>query len=98
MDRNYLQTDGNSEEIMPLDPLLPKWEAFGWRARQIDGHDFRQILEAVEEAQSLRGRPTMIVANTVKGKGVSFMENIVSWHGTPPSQEEFERALRELQG
>lgn len=96
VDRNYLQTDGNSEEIMPLDPLLPKWEAFGWRARQIDGHNFRQIIETVEEAKSLRGAPTMIIANTVKGKGVSFMENVVSWHGTPPSREEYERALAEL--
>jgi transketolase len=95
-DRNYLQTDGHSEDIMPLDPLRPKWEAFGWRTAEIDGHDFRQIIAAVEEAKAAKGRPTMIIARTVKGKGVSFMENVVSWHGTPPTEEQCERALKEL--
>jgi transketolase len=95
-DRNYLQTDGNSEDIMPLDPLRQKWEAFGWRTAEIDGHDFGQIIEAVEQARATTGRPTMIIARTVKGKGVSFMENVVSWHGTPPTAEECERALEEL--
>ena len=96
IDRNYLQTDGNSEDIMPLDPLLPKWEAFGWRTFEIDGNDLRQIVAAVERAKALKGAPTMIVARTVKGKGVSFMENEVMWHGTPPDREQYERAMREL--
>lgn len=85
VDRNYLQTDGNSEDVMPLDPLRPKWEAFGWRTFEIDGHDFRQIIATVEEARTLRGQPIMIIARTVKGKGVSFMENEAVWHGMPPT-------------
>jgi transketolase len=96
VDRNYLQTDGNSEQIMPLDPLAPKWEAFGWHTQQIDGHDFGEIVGAIERAGHAAGRPSMIVARTVKGKGVSFMENGVMWHGTPPNQEQYERALEEL--
>ena len=96
VDRNYLQTDGNSEQIMPLDPLAPKWEAFGWHTQEIDGHDFGQIVGAVERAWSAAGRPSMIIARTVKGKGVSFMENGVMWHGTPPNQEQYERAMEEL--
>jgi len=96
VDRNYLQTDGNSEDIMPLDPLRPKWESFGWRVAEIDGNDFDQIITTVEEAKMQKGRPTMIIANTVKGKGVSFMEHEVSWHGTPPGKEDYEKALKEL--
>ena len=96
VDRNYLQTDGNSEQVMPLDPLASKWEAFGWRTYEIDGHNFDQIVSTVEQAKQLKGKPTMIIARTIKGKGVSFMENEVSWHGTPPNQEQFERAMKEL--
>lgn len=81
---------------MPLDPLAPKWEAFGWRTYEIDGNSFQQIVSTVETAQRLKGKPTMIIARTVKGKGVPFMENEASWHGTPPNQEQFERALKEL--
>jgi transketolase len=95
-DRNRLQTDGNTEDVMPLEPLVSKWEAFGWNAWAIDGHSFEAILEAVARAKAERGRPTMIVANTLKGKGVSFMENIVSWHGTPPNAAECAQALAEL--
>ncbi|MCI0533676.1 MAG: transketolase [Verrucomicrobiales bacterium] len=95
-DRNYLQTDGNSEEIMPLDPLAPKWRSFGWNTVEIDGHNFSQIIEAVREAKTRRGTPTMIIARTVKGKGVSFMENVVNWHGIPPNREQYERAMAEL--
>jgi transketolase len=98
VDRNYLQTDGWSEDIMPLDPLRPKWEAFGWRTFEIDGHDFDAIINAVEEAQRSKGQPNMIIARTVKGKGVSFMENNVVWHGTPPGKDEYERAMEELKG
>jgi transketolase len=96
VDRNYLQTDGNSEDVMPLDPLRPKWEAFGWLTYEIDGHDFDQIVAAVELAQSQKGRPKMIIARTIKGKGVPFMENDNKWHGTPPNTDECARALREL--
>jgi transketolase len=96
VDRNYLQTDGNSEDIMPLDPLRPKWESFGWRVYEIDGNDFNQIIETVEKAKTEKGKPVMIIAKTVKGKGVSFMENVAGWHGTPPGQEDFDRAIKEL--
>jgi transketolase len=95
-DRNRLQTDGNTEDVMPLDPLADKWRAFGWNAWEIDGHDFAQILGAIARAKSETGRPTMIIANTIKGKGVSFMENVASWHGTPPNSDEHARALAEL--
>jgi len=96
VDRNYLQTDGHSEQIMPLDPLRPKWEAFGWNTYEIDGHDFREIIETVEKAKRAKGRPAMIIARTVKGKGVSFMENDAGWHGTPPDREQYEQAMAEL--
>ncbi|MEW5979608.1 MAG: transketolase [Acidobacteriota bacterium] len=96
VDRNYLQTDGNTEDVMPLDPLRLKWEAFGWNTDEIDGHKFEEIVETVEEARQALGKPTMIIAKTVKGKGVLFMENVASWHGTPPSKEEYERAMQEL--
>jgi transketolase len=96
VDRNYLQTDGNTEDVMPLDPLVDKWRAFGWNASEIDGHDFGQIFEAVERAKNTLGKPTMIVANTIKGKGVSFMENQAEWHSGPPTMEQYTRAMEEL--
>lgn len=96
VDRNYLQTDGNSEDVMPLDPLRPKWESFGWRVYEIDGNDLNQIIETVEKAKSEKGKPVMIIARTVKGKGVSFMENVAGWHGTPPGKEDFDKAIKEL--
>ena len=95
-DRNRLQTDGNTEDVMPLDPLVDKWRAFGWESWEIDGHDFQQITDAVARAKASTGRPTMIVANTIKGRGVTFMENVVSWHGTPPDIREHAAALKEL--
>lgn len=96
VDRNYLQTDGNSEEVMPLDPLRPKWESFGWLVYEIDGNNFEQIINTVEKAKEQKGKPVMIIARTVKGKGVSFMENEAGWHGTPPGEKDFKRALKEL--
>ena len=95
-DRNRLQTDGDTEDVMPLDPLPDKWRAFGWDAWEIDGHDFNQIADAVARAKSSADRPTMIIANTIKGRGVSFMENVASWHGTPPSADDLKRAWQEL--
>jgi len=96
VDRNFLQTDGYSEDIMPLDPLLPKWQAFGWKTWEIDGHNFHQIVETVQTAKAHKGQPKMIIARTVKGKGVSFMENDPVWHGTPPTREQYLRAIQEL--
>jgi transketolase len=82
---------------MPLDPLRPKWESFGWRVWEIDGHNYTQIIEAVQEAKADKKKPSMIIARTTKGKGVSFMENKEQWHGKPPDKEEFKIAIKELQ-
>ncbi len=95
-DRNRLQTDGSTESVMPLDPLPDKWRAFGWNVSVIDGHDFDQIDKAVAQARAQLNRPTMIIANTIKGRGVSFMENVADWHGNPPNAEQFSRASAEL--
>lgn len=95
-DRNRLQTDGDTEKVMPLDPLDQKWRGFGWHVQEIDGHDMLAIVRSIEEAKHHKGRPNMIILNTTKGKGVSFMENEASWHGTPPTQEQCERAIEEL--
>lgn len=95
VDRNYLQTDGYSEDIMPLDPLAPKWESFGWKTYEIDGHDYEQIIHTIATGKQHPG-PVMIIARTTKGKGVSFMEDKVEWHGTPPDDESFSRAMTEL--
>ncbi|MCG2461634.1 transketolase [Flavobacteriaceae bacterium F89] len=96
VDRNYLQTDGNSEDIMPLDPLAPKWESFGWKVYEINGHDIQEIVSTVISAKN-SDRPVMIIANTIKGKGVSFMENAFGWHGAVPSKEDADKALKELE-
>ena len=95
VDRNYLQTDGHSEKIMPLDPLAPKWESFGWQVVTIDGHDYAAIIEAVRSAKAIP-KPVMIITNTVKGKGVSFMENKAEWHGMPPDDQAYAMAMAEL--
>ncbi|MHB8945465.1 MAG: transketolase [Bacillota bacterium] len=96
LDYNGLQIDGPIEKVMSPNPLPEKWRAFGWHVVEIDGHDFTQILGAVEEAKKTKGRPTMIVARTVKGKGVSFMENEADWHGKAPSPEQAEQAEQAL--
>ncbi|MCG0277442.1 MAG: transketolase [Thermanaeromonas sp.] len=96
VDHNHLQIDGRVEEIMSPEPLPDKFRAFGWEVLAIDGHDFRQIIQAVHHAWETKGRPTVIIAETVKGKGVSFMEDQVGWHGVAPKPEEVERALAEL--
>ena len=96
LDSNNLQIDGNVSEIMGVEPLDKKWEAFGWNVIKIDGHDFEQILSALAKAREYKGKPTMIIAKTIKGKGVSFMENVCGFHGVAPTLEELERALAEL--
>jgi transketolase len=96
LDRNMLQIDGPTEKIMSLEPLADKWKAFGWHVIEIDGHNMREILEACDKAKEVRNRPTMVIAHTVKGKGVSFMENALSFHGKPPNDEETKKGLREL--
>jgi transketolase len=96
LDYNHLQNDYSVEDIMPIHPVVDKWQAFGWHVIDIDGHDMTQVVQALEEAKSHKGAPTMIIANTVKGKGVSYMENVCEWHGKAPCQEEAEKALEEL--
>ena len=96
LDNNNLQIDGNVSEIMGVEPLDKKWEAFGWNVIKIDGHDFEQILSALDKARECKDKPTMIIAKTIKGKGVSFMENVCGFHGVAPTLEELERALAEL--
>jgi len=97
VDCNGIQLSGRTCDIMDLEPLIQKWQAFGWHVIEIDGHDFDQILSAFSEAEKTKGRPTVITARTIKGKGVSFMEDNVAFHGKAPTPEETERALKELE-
>jgi transketolase len=97
IDCNGIQLSGRTCDIMDLEPLIQKWQAFGWHVIEIDGHDFDQILGGFLESQKTRGRPTVITARTIKGKGVSFMEDNVAFHGKAPTPEEAERALKELE-
>jgi transketolase len=97
LDYNGFQIDGPTKDIMGLEPLVAKWQAFGWHTIEIDGHDIKQILCAYQEAASVKGKPSIIIAHTVKGKGVSFMENVVDFHGRAPTEEEAKKALRELE-
>ncbi|AZT89863.1 transketolase [Caldicellulosiruptor changbaiensis] len=97
LDHNGLQIDGKITEVMSPEPVDEKFRAFGWHVIKIDGHDFNQIEKAVNEAKTIKGKPTIIIAETVKGKGVSFMENEVGWHGTAPNKEQAQKALEELQ-
>lgn len=96
IDRNNIQIDGVTEDIMPLEPLREKYEAFNWHVLEINGHDFIQIVGAVNEARAIYEKPTVIIAHTIPGKGVSFMENNYLWHGKPPNREEAALALHEL--
>jgi transketolase len=96
VDRNKMQIDGPTEQVMSLEPLGDKWRAFGWNVIEINGHDMRQILEACEKATQVMGKPTMIIAHTIKGKGVSFMEGAIAFHGKAPNADEYRIALKEL--
>lgn len=96
LDRNGLQIDGPTEQIMSLGDIPKRWRAFGWHVVEIDGHDLNEILRALHEAETVTDRPTLIMAKTVKGKGVSFMEGSLSFHGRPPNQEEYVKAMQEL--
>ncbi|MBR5641831.1 MAG: transketolase [Firmicutes bacterium] len=98
VDHNGLQIDGRNEDVMNVMPIAEKFAVFGWNVLEIDGHDFEQILDAFDMAKKCKGMPTMIVAETVKGKGVSFMENQVGWHGKAPNEEQAKQAMEELGG
>ena len=97
VDNNRIQLDGFVKDIMAEDPLPDKWRAFGWHTIEIDGHDIPQIQKALAEAEATKGKPTCLVAHTIKGKGVSFMENNPKFHGTAPTPDEVKLALQELQ-
>jgi transketolase len=96
VDVNGLQIDGMTQEIMPTEPLDKKWESFGWNVIVIDGHNICQIADAIDAASLFKGKPTMILAKTIKGKGISFMENNVMWHGNTPDEEQYKQAKAEL--
>ncbi|MEE8483630.1 MAG: transketolase [Nitrospinota bacterium] len=98
LDNNKLQIDGFIEDIMDISPIGEKWKAFGWHVQEIDGHDFAQIVDALNIAKEVKGIPALIWAHTVKGKGVSFMENKAGWHGIAPNDDELKEALKELEG
>lgn len=96
MDRNFIQIEGKTEDVMPLDPIKEKYEAFNWHVIEIDGHNYEQIIDAINQAKQYKNKPILINAVTVPGKGVSFMEDDYTWHGKPPEDEELEIALKEL--
>jgi transketolase len=96
LDFNGLQIDGTTDSVMCSSPLAEKWRAFCWHVIEVNGHDVDALIEAFAEARQVKGKPSMIIAKTVKGKGVSFMENVAGWHGNAPSAEQGEQALKEL--
>jgi len=98
IDRNGLQIDGPTEKVVSLEPLADKWRSFNWNVICVNGHDHSQLLTAFEEAKKVKGKPTVIIADTVKGKGVSFMQGVVSFHGKACTQAELEKACKELEG
>lgn len=96
IDRNRLQIDGLTKDVMNIEPLADKYRSFGWNVIEIDGHDISRIVAAFDEAKTVKGKPTVIIADTIKGKGVSFMEGQAGWHGVAPKKEQFETAIKEL--
>lgn len=96
IDRNNIQIDGNTEDVMPLEPLRLKYESFNWNVLEIDGNNIRGFIDAILTARAVRERPTCIIAHTIPGKGVDFMENDFTWHGKPPNDKEAKEALKEL--
>lgn len=98
VDRNMNQIDGSTEDVMALEPLADKWRAFGWSVQEVDGHDVDAIVAAIDRAKASKGKPSMIIANTIKGKGVSFMENQYKWHSGQITEEQYAQGLRDLEG
>ena len=96
VDYNKIQENGPTNEIKNLEPLKKKWESFGWNALEVDGHNFEELIAALDKFENTKGKPTVIIANTIKGKGVSFMEGQAKWHGKAPNKEQLEAALLEL--
>jgi transketolase len=98
VDYNGVQLDGPVHEILPLEPFADKWRSFGWAVLEVNGHDMRQVLDGFDAAREIHDRPTVVVAHTTKGKGVSFMENDARWHGVPPNRAQYAQAVAELKG
>jgi transketolase len=96
VDRNNIQIGGFTEDVMPLEPLVAKYVAFNWTAIEVDGHSFEALVNSINNAKSNHDKPTVIICNTIAGKGISFMENKPEWHGKVPDQRELEKALDEL--
>lgn len=96
VDYNRVQLDGTLAEIKDLGDLTAKWRDFGWNVIELDGHDIQAVVEAYRQAKACKGKPTVLMANTIKGKGVSFMENDCNWHGNAPNAEQLRQALSEL--
>lgn len=96
IDRNNIQIDGNTEDIMPLEPLADKWKAFNWHTIEIDGHNFQEIVDAINLAKGIPEKPTVIIARTIPGKGIAEIEGDYKWHGTPPNKEQAEKWIAEL--
>ena len=96
LDYNNVQLDGFVDEIMPLEPIKKKWESFNWKTIEINGHNIKEVLEALDNAKESKNKPTVIIAHTIKGKGVSFMENKAEWHGKAPDDKEYAQAIEEL--
>ena len=97
VDRNFLQIDGRTEDVLRIESVRDRWASFGWHVIEVDGHDIEQIIDALLEANEQKNQPTMIVLNTVKGKGISFMENNIDFHGVPPNEIEYKLAMKELE-
>lgn len=97
IDRNGLQITAGTEDVMQIEPINEKWRSFGWEVVEIDGHDFEQLLDTLTKIPVKNGKPTMIIAHTIKGKGVSFVENQVGWHHRVPTKEEYKQAIEELE-
>jgi transketolase len=96
LDRNFLQIDGKTEDVLRLESVRERWSSFGWHVIEVDGHDIEEIINALLAAGDEKNHPTMIILNTVKGKGVSFMENNIDFHGVPPNEMEYKLAMKEL--
>jgi transketolase len=97
LDYNKLQIDGTIEEIMPLEPVAGKWSSFGWEVLTVDGHDYEKIADIFDQAAKIKGKPVMVIARTIKGKGVSLFADNVAWHGHVPNEEQFRTAMDELE-
>lgn len=98
LDYNHLQIDGNIEDVISPEPFMSKFKSFGWNVLDVNGHNFDELRNAFEQAEQVKNKPTVIIAHTIKGKGVSFMENNYAWHGAAPNQEQYEQAMEELGG